>query len=545
MNHGKGVLLAGWLVALGACADDDSSATASMGTDDDGGTAAATSTAGPTGSIGDSTTSGVADDSSSGGGSTGEPLPDPLPPLSAAPLTTEETLVPIMPEPRDKIGDPRVPEDIVAGLADGFGDYAIGPGEPIETVTPTGEDPAEPGGNASMLARFVHLADPQVADDEAATRVMALDDGISGSFRPQDHVGCNIVDAAVRTINRVHEDLPLDFVVLGGDNIDNAQTNELEWFLGVMDGAPVVHCDSADDDDPVPGEGNDPKDPFAPVGLDVPWYWVSGNHDTLVQGNFPIEGREAAAVSANAPGGTRDWSQPGGPMVMETIADEGRALVDQATLLSLIAASGDGHGITDEVLARDEADYTFDVGRDLRFVVLDTSAPLEGGSSGVVRDAEVDSFLRPALDEAQGDGKIVVLVTHHAAGSITGTSDDALSTADFEALLGEYDNIVMHLAGHSHVHRARMVEPLGGHAYWEVITSALADYPNQMRVVEIHDEDNGEIRIQLVALNYQTEDDPQGASGRALQILDHTTGWTGNGSGAPEDRNVSLYLPRP
>jgi hypothetical protein len=49
-----------------------------------------------------------------------------------------------------------------------------------------------------------------------------------------------------------------------------------------------LECDSAIDDDPVPGPDNDPKDRFAPVGLDVPWRWVSGNHDTLRQGNWPV-----------------------------------------------------------------------------------------------------------------------------------------------------------------------------------------------------------------------------------------------------------------
>ena len=115
----------------------------------------------------------------------------------------------------------------------------------------------------------------------------------------------------MRTINAVNAEDAVDFVVLGGDNADSAQTNEVQWYLDIMDGAPVVHCDSGIDDDPVPGEANDPKDPFAPVGLDVPWYWVMGNHDVLVQGNFAIAGREDEP-RCDVAGATRDWSMPVG-----------------------------------------------------------------------------------------------------------------------------------------------------------------------------------------------------------------------------------------
>ena len=479
-------------------------------------------------------------------GTTGDPdLPEPLPPLATAPLTTEQTIVPLNDYPRDKLLDPRVPEERASGIEDGLGDFELGPGEPILDVTFSGEDPTPPGPDATMLARFVHLADTQLADDESPTRVIDLDDLADGAFRPDETHLCNMLDAAVRTINRVNEDLPLDFVLLGGDNIDNAQSNELEWFLGILDGAPVVHCDSGEDDDPDP-DAADPKDPFAPVGLDVPWYWVSGNHDTLVQGNFEVESRVETALGGTCPGGTRDWSQPGGPVIVgDMIADERRALLQGADLVTMVSQSGDGHGIDQAAIDRGEANYTFDVeGTDLRFVVLDTSASMDGGSEGIVRDAEIDEYLRPALDDAEAEGKRVVVVSHHRSTSLS-SGDDAVGGADFQALLGEYENVLMHLCGHSHVHAATLREPMGGSAYWEVVTSALADFPGQMRVIEIHDQDNGEYRIQMVSLDYATDDDPLGADGRTHLILDMAAGWAEPAISDPEDRNVSLTLPAP
>lgn len=509
-------------------------------------------TEGPDETTGDETTdpgtgsSGDDDDDADSTGTTGDPnLPDPLPPLAAAPLTTEQTLVPLNQYPRDRILDPRIPDERIGGIEDGLGDFEIGPGEPILDVTYTGDDPTPAGPNATMLARFVHLADTQLADDESPTRVIDLDELADGAFRTDETHLCNVLDAAVRTINRVNEDLPLDFMILGGDNIDNAQSNELDWFLGILDGAPVVHCDSGEDDDPEP-DAADPKDPFAPVGLDVPWYWVSGNHDTLVQGNFEVESRIESALGDTCPGGTRDWSQPGGPVVTgDVIADESRALLQDADLVTRVSQSGDGHGIDQAAIDRGEADYTFDVeGTDLRFIVIDTSASSDGGSEGILHEAEVDDFLRPALDAAEADGMRVIVVSHHRSTSLS-IGGDALGGADFQALLGEYDNILMHLCGHSHLHAANLREPMGGNPYWEVVTSALADFPGQMRVIEIHDQDNGEYRIQMVSLDYATDDDPLGAAGRTHLILDMAAGWAAPAVGDPEDRNVSLTIPVP
>ena len=42
---------------------------------------------------------------------------------------------------------------------------------------------------------------------------------------------------SVRTINRIHADAPLDLVLLGGDNADNAQENELTMAIQTLDGS--------------------------------------------------------------------------------------------------------------------------------------------------------------------------------------------------------------------------------------------------------------------------------------------------------------------
>ncbi len=356
------------------------------------------------------------------GPTTGEPWPPSLPPLEGAPLTTEERLIPSRIQSSEPVGDPRVPLDLELLLDEGYGEVMTIAGEPVLDATLDLDDAPEPGPAPHLLTRFVHLADAQLADDESPTRVALLDspDALTSSFRPQEAHMCRVINAAARTINAVHAQRPVDFVLLGGDNIDSAQSNELAWFMALLDGGPgQVHCDSGEDDDPVPGPDNDPKDPFTAVGLDVPWRWVNGNHDVLVQGNFQVVAQASIAVGGAADGGTRDWSQPGGPIVSGPIvADPARELLSVQALLSAVAAGGDGHGVDEAVIDRGRALYDFPIeGTSLRVVVVD-SAAATGAASGVIHGADVEDYLRPTLDAAESDGESVIVTSHHCSTSL-------------------------------------------------------------------------------------------------------------------------------
>lgn len=511
---------------------------------------------GPTGTGDEATGTGGESTGESTEGTTGEPLPPSLPPLDDAPLTTAERIIPVKLQSSEPIADPRVPLDLELLLDEGYGEVMTVAGEPILDATLDLGPAPTPGPAPALLTRFVHLADAQLADDESPTRVASLDspDALTSSFRPQEAHMCRVINAAVRTINAVHSELPLDFVLLGGDNIDSAQGNELAWFTAILDGGPgQVHCDSGDDDDPVLGPDNDPKDPFTPVGLDVPWRWVNGNHDILVQGNFQVSAQASLAVGDMADGGTRDWSQPGGPIVTGTIvADPARALLSVTALLSAVAEAGDGHGIDDAVVSRGRALYDFPIaGTALRVVVVD-SAAATGAASGVIHAADVEDYLRPTLDAAEAEGESVIITSHHCSTSLSdggglggNVQEDALTPEEWQAFLGEEPAVLMHLCAHSHRHRVRRIEPLGGQAYWEMTTASLVDQPQQMRLLEIRDEDNGYLSITGIALDYATEDDPLAAAGRARAVTDFTSAWHGNGEGEIEDRNVRLWVPLP
>jgi 3',5'-cyclic AMP phosphodiesterase CpdA len=480
----------------------------------------------------------------------------PLVPLQSAPLTTETTIVAVHPlEQPPTAQNPSVPPDMTALLASGHGDTTDGPGESVQPLTLDGSTPPAAGPSAKLLARFVHLADIQLADDESPARSAGLDGPglLNPAYRPQEGHECRILHAAVRTVNAVHKNSPIDFVLLGGDNVDNAQSNEVGWVQSILDGASEVDCDSGADDDPVPGPDNDPKDPFVSEGLRMPWRWVTGNHDILVQGTFPIDLYLDTVTGNYSLNGARDWSQPGAPVVRgEVPADSRRALLDRDALLERVAGSADGHGIDASTLSYGKAYYWFDIeGTPLRIIVLDSAAET-GDSEGVIHQSDIDGFVQPALDAATAQGKSVILTSHHISGSLSDGSGlggelqpDALTPDAFRAFVGGYPRVLLHLAGHSHRHAARGIEPPGGHGYWELQTASLADYPHQMRVIEVWDKDNGYFTIRSIALDYSVDGDEVAAGGRARGVVDYTSAWGPDGSGMMGERNVELWIAKP
>jgi hypothetical protein len=220
--------------------------------------------------------------------------------------------------------------------------------------------------------------------------------------------------------------------------------------------------------------------------------------------------------------------------------------------MAKVGSDGDGHGVSDEAQTSGRATYAFDVdGTPLRFIVLDT-AHENGASEGVIRQTEVDRVIRPLLETARADHKWVVLASHHAASNLTdGTGlggerePDALSSDRWSKFLGQYDNVVFSMVAHAHRHRVITVRPPMGHAYWEIMTSAIADYPHQFRVVEIFDQDNGWLMLRGTAVDLSLSGDPVAADGKRAGVIDLTSGWLPEKSMQTSDKNVEVWIRKP
>lgn len=502
--------------------------------------------------------------SSSGTPEGGAPKPPKYPPSTLPPLGDAKTTAQLSYSPKHASQpysagpNPSQPEALATYLKDGFGDLQEGPGLTPVVIAVDGSTPPPPGANAKRILRFVSLADLQIADDESPTRLGLYDSAgsTSSALRPQDAYLCHMANAAVRTINALHRKDPIAFTIMGGDNADSAQENEHDWVLGILSGSPNVECDSGDDDDMIAGGGNDGKDPFVAEGLAMPWKWVTGNHDVLVQGNLGVSApKKAEAVGVTSNGGTRHYEdgKKGEVNRDDVLADERRALLDRKALMAKIASHADGHGLGEAQKASGRATYTFDVeGTPIRFLVIDTATDT-GGADGLLTRSEIDRTIKPALDKAKADNKWVILSSHHAQASLTkdggvfGTAAaDAVLPDDWATFLGGYTNVVFSMVGHTHEHRIRAVTPTTGHAYWEVMTSAIADFPNEFRVVEIFDQDNGWIMLRATCVDYAQDGDDVAKEGRRRSVVDMDSGWgPASGAGKLEDRNVELWIKKP
>ncbi len=476
-----------------------------------------------------------------------------LEPVASTLVGTVESAVPRTDDPDDRTS-PSSEDGEREYAALGMGEYSRGAG--LERVRRTDLGDGAPTARRS-IAYFVHMADFQLADDESPNRLAVLDNTlITSGLRPQEAYLPRAVSAMNRTLARIEPaGHPYDFGIVTGDCADSSQHNELQWVMQIMDGAAGVNTDSGEDDDPTPGPDNDPKDPFDAAAFPGPWYYVPGNHDVLVLGNaVPGEDQRASAIGSETSGGTRDyrirWAEP---VTGEIPPDPDRRIVDRDEIVEELTLGPStpgpaGHGYEAGVDTSLGANYAADVVPGLlRVLTLDTN-DRTGGAEGIVLQETVDGFLVPELERAADDGVLVMLASHHATSSMDTAEGligdpipEALEPADVEALVATYPQVVAWLVGHSHDNRVRAIAGADADhpGYWEIMTSAMADWPLQSRVVEVVDNGDGTLSIFATTVDFD-EGSCLERRFRRLALMDWACGWVDDWSSAPEDNNVEL-----
>ena len=360
---------------------------------------------------------------------------------------------------------------IVLGTGDGFVTLSDGPGWP--TLPRTELADLDPGrvDRRTALAAIVQLTDVHIVDAQSPGRVEFTDefgDPYTAAFRPQETLTTQVQTSMVERINTVARGpvtgRPLDCAVSTGDNIDNQQTNELEWFMAVLNGGTITPNSGATDryegvqaadwaspDVWHPDEGPDngvyeaagfPRVPglldaaiasFTSPGLSIPWYSCYGNHDGLIQGNLPA----SDAIDAVLTGDRKITALPAGmtdpvPFVV-TIAgrpdeivsgmrdgtyptrgvtpDDRRRTVRteawvQAHLDRPGRAGAPGHGYDDGHLEAPALWYSFPIAPGVLGISLDTGG-YNSGSIGQLQidwlETELARAHSRAFDEAGGE----------------------------------------------------------------------------------------------------------------------------------------------
>ncbi len=475
----------------------------------------------------------------------------------------------------------------------------------------------------SSLASFVQLTDIHVIDAQSPARVEFLDrynDGpgspliFGAAYRPHEMLTTQVADRLVAAVEQVGRGpvggRALDFVICTGDNNDNCQRNELRWQIDVLDGGTVrpdsgstalwegVHDQDAatydvhywhpdgtpsgkvDDElrdqfgfPVVKGLLDAARRPFTAQGLKRRWYTCYGNHDGLVQGNFPVSFQLTRAATGplklvSLPAGVSPADVAAGdPSVLPALAaapartvtaDPERRVVTRTETVTEHFTTGGlplGHGYTSANVAAGTAYYTFEMAPHVRGIVLDTCNP-NGESNGSIDQTQL-AWLTARLQEAKG--VYVVVYSHHTIASMNNSIvfvDDptprVLGPAVRDLLL-RFPNVVAWVNGHTHTNRITPQLRAGGGGFWEVNTASHVDWPAQARVLELLDNHDGTLSLfgtvidAAVPLAYGGRLDTTTALASLARELAANDPQERNDSrrGKIEDRNVELVIAAP
>ncbi|WP_158564200.1 metallophosphoesterase [Jiangella anatolica] len=420
--------------------------------------------------------------------------------------------------------------------------------------------PPQPLDRFTSVARFVHVSDLHITDVESPARLdFMIDDAADPRYeqalpvpRPQQLLSTHAAAAAVDTIGRLgpsaESGRPVEFVVLTGDLVDNAQRNELDRLEAVLRGAEVrasswpgvvEGTETADWRDaqvwqPADAAGlwatrygfpHDPgllaavSTPFTPSGLTVPAILARGNHDALLAGTVAW----TAATRALAAGGRKVRGLPPRDLLDDAAAAfradpdaffTGRAVpVTPDPSRRPIAAAEFARTIGAPALDAHGHDFVVAMGDRLRVVVLDTVDD-HGHPDGVVTAEQYD-WLARVLDRIAADPArpLVVVASHHGplhhhtaaatAGRVTG--------AQVVQLLGRHEQVVLWLTGHTHYAEAIAHRAGPGRGFWEVTAPAIVDWPCQLTTVEVFEHADGSVAVTVDKHDLAVPASPDGA----------------------------------
>ncbi len=489
----------------------------------------------------------------------------------AVPTTRQQTILPrLLPPNTPTIAPSNVAQYAVLG----YSAWDVGAGTNEGRKFNLMPDGYMGSGNAARLLSFFSISDIHITDKESPAQVPYL--GWSAAFGDPGPGGLNMsayspiifdtthhLDTAVRTINALHRQTPLNFGLALGDMCNASQFNELRWFMQVMDGQYITPSSG----DHRGADTIDYQMPFQAAGLDpaIPWYGAIGNHDQMWMGvGMPTDKIKQALVGSNVlnisvngplfpPGsegtgmyvGVVDGTTPYGAVIKwgltnlydspPTVAadpDRRSLTTDLATPTNFVnefftsTSSPLGHGFNPAHTGSLTACYAFEpvANIPLKVIVLDnTCKSNEPGQSPFFygagwMDAVRIAWLTNELQMGQDADQLMIVACHipiSPQASLTDTNRpggafyDAQVESNLIATLHNYPNLLMVMAGHRHV---GVVTPFPSpdpahpeYGFWEVETPSLRDFPRQLRTWDIRRNHDNSISILTTCVDPQVE----------------------------------------
>ena len=420
-----------------------------------------------------------------------------------------------------------------------------------------------------------HLSDLHVCDAQSPTRPEYLDRwadpdspirekvGTIGTYRPHSMLSPHVVEAMIQTLNTVTTG-PLsghvvDGAIITGDTTDNAQKNEVSWYLALLDGLDfrpdsgdqskyegviddgAEHYDTRywhphgtpahlEDDDArakygfpiVPNLLNACRAPFKASGLKFPWYAVHGNHDALLQGTvapapainaamiddkrytgLPSNVTLADVLSSFQEIGPASYPEALDAPFTQVTADVERRAIERGEFASMHLASPGlphGHGFTDENINNKHMYYSTSIGA-VKLIVID-SVNHFGGWQGSL-DVEQFEWLEREIASADSP---VVLASHHPLSKMFNSyapTGRRICVEEIQEMLLKYPKVIAWLAGHEHRHHIKWIGPEEEvRGFWQIETASHADWPQQSRTIEIVADSAGDTYFGLSVIDH-------------------------------------------
>ena len=420
-----------------------------------------------------------------------------------------------------------------------------------------------------------HLSDLHICDAQSPIRPEFLDRwadpdspirdqvGTIGTYRPHSFLSPALLESMVQSLNRItHGPVTgskVDAAIVTGDTTDNAQVNEVNWYLKILDGQLVVpdsgdlnqyegviddnagHYDpkywhphgtpaGCEDDQArslygfpvVPNVLNHARTPFQSVGLNFPWFAVHGNHDALLQGTVAPDNQTQAEMI----GDRRYESLPSDMSLEQTLAlfgEVGPAGYPPAGDARYVAVTADlerravergeyaqlhldstglpkGHGFTQSNVDNQTMYYSAEVGH-IKLIVIDSVNP-HGGWQGSIDQQQFEWI----ESEIKNSEKPVVLASHHPSSKLFNDyspNERRICQSEFEDMLLKYPKVLLWLAGHEHRHHVNWIGPEKGRVgLWQIETASNIDWPQQSRVVELSQHGPNHFSVALTVVDH-------------------------------------------
>ncbi|QDQ96680.1 TIGR03767 family metallophosphoesterase [Tomitella fengzijianii] len=201
----------------------------------------------------------------------------------------------------------------------GYQRLTAGPAYPVVVRTELAPAQAARADRRRALASLVQMTDMHILDAQSPVRVEFVHPLIGSASRPQDLLTTQGLTSLVGRINALaggpHSGRRFDAVVTTGDNTDNHEHVELDWYLTALSGGRFTpntgdlhryegtqdsgfdlywnpesrHTDSFKRAGfpVIDGYFDAALAPMSSPGLTVPWFAVFGNHDDSVLGTAP------------------------------------------------------------------------------------------------------------------------------------------------------------------------------------------------------------------------------------------------------------------